>query len=250
MQQWNNKPDTEREIDLARLGRVLIKRAWLIVAVALLFGVAAFVYSSAFIAPTYRSYFTAYVNNRMNTDTGVNTSTSDLTASMGLVYVYQSIMTSRSVLAPAAEACGVSYSKIAGSVTAQVSETAPVVMVIVETESPKLSLQLAQKIAELAPSKVAEVVDGSSMRIIDEPIAPKGKASPNNMKNAFMGALAGLILAALACLAVDLVYDHVQNTEDIERRYNVPVIGHIPDMHQAEKKGDRYGYRKAGADRR
>lgn len=250
MQQWNNKPDTEREIDLARLGRVLIKRAWLIVAAALLCGVFTFAYSAAFIPPTYRSYFTAYVNNRMNTDTGANTSTSDLTASMGLVYVYQDIMTSRSVLAPAAEACGVSYGQIAGSVKAGVSDTAPVVTVVVETENPKLSLQLAQKIAELAPAKVAEVVDGSSMRIIDEPIAPGGKASPNNAKNGLLGALFGLIFAALACVVVDLVYDHVQNTEDIERRYNVPVIGHIPDMLHAGKSADRYSYRKAGADRR
>lgn len=250
MQQWNSKPDVEREIDLVRLGRVLIKRAWLIVAVALLFGAVAFIYSAAFIAPTYRSYFTAYVNNRLNTDTGANTSTGDLTASMGLVHVYQGIMTSRSVLAPAAEACGVSYGKIVGSVKASVSDTAPVVTVVVETESPKLSLQLAQKIAELAPGKVAEVVDGSSMRIIDEPMAPGGKSSPDNMRNALAVALVGLLLSALTCVIVDLVYDRVQNSEDIEYRYDVPVIGHIPDMLQAEKNGDRYGYRRAGADRR
>ena len=254
MQQWNNRTDTERELDLTRIGQVLLKRAWLIVAVAVLFGVATYIYSALFITPKYRSYFTAYVNNRLTTEAGVNpginTSTGDLTASMGLVYVYQSIITSRSVLEPAAEACGVPYAQIGGSVSASVAENAPVLTVVVDSPSPKLSMEMAQKIAELAPAKVAEVVDGSSMRIIDEPTAFRNAVSPNKARNAMIGAAFGLLVTALFCVVSDLVYDDVQNSADLERRYNIPVIGRIPDMVQAEKTGDRYGYRKAGTERK
>lgn len=250
MQHWNKSTETERELDLARIGRVLLKRAWLIVAVSLVMALVSFIWSALFITPTYQSYFTAYVNNRMNTDTGVNTSTGDLTASMGLVYVYQDIITSRSVLSAAAEECGTDYNRVLNGVSAYVSETAPVVTVVVETTSPKLSLKLAQKIAELAPSKVAEVVDGSSMRIIDEPVAPTGKHSPNNLKNALLGAAAGLVVAVLVCIISDVIHDDVQDGADLERRYSVPVIGHIPDMFMAEKSVDRYNYRKAGTERK
>jgi hypothetical protein len=48
----------------------------------------------------------------------------------------------------------------------------------------------------------------------------------------------------------DLVYDTVQSGEDMERRYGVPAIGHIPDVFQAERQDDRYGYKMTGGDRR
>lgn len=249
MKHTGAKFENSREIDLTQMGKVFLKYLWLILAIAIIFGLFSFGYSKLFIKPTYRSYFTAYVNNKI-TGTGVNTSTGDLTASMGLVYVYQDIITSRSVLMQAAEACGTSYSKIAGCVGASVSETAPVVTVVVETTDRKLSLKVAQAIAEIAPAKVAEVVDGSSMRIIDEPLAPKGQASPNSTRKFVNGFLIGFALAALALVLRDLVYDTVQSGEDIERRYGIPEIGHIPDMFQAERQNERYGYKLTGGNRK
>lgn len=249
MQHNNIKIETGREIDLGHLGRIFIKRLWLIVAVSILCGICSYSYSKLFIKPTYESYFTAYVNNKI-ADTGVNTSTGDLTASMGLVYVYQDIMTSRSVLQQAAKDCGTTYAAIKGSVRASVSETAPVVRVTVNTTNKKLSLKIAQRIAELAPGKVAEVVDGSSMRVIDEPVLATGKASPNSSKHATTGAMIAFMFATVLFVFRDLVYDTVQSTEDIERRYSVPVIGNIPDVYQAERSLERYGYRMAGGKRK
>ena len=250
MQQVKKKNEIEREIDLARIGQVLLNKSWLIVVVTLLFGIAAFLYSSWFITPKYQAYFKAYINNRISNESAIHTSTGDLTASMGLVYVYQDIIISRSVLAPAAEACNAQYTKVAKGVVASVSQEAPVVTVVVETDNPKLSLEVAKKIAELAPAKVAEVVEGSSMKLIDEPVAIKNPTSPNKTNNTLIGLAIGFVLSVLGIVVVDLVYDYVQGTADLERRYSLPVIGQIPDMLQAEKTGERYGYRKTGVERK
>ena len=243
----SNKIEIKREIDLGHLTGVFLKRFWAILFVAILVAGGFFVHAKVFVKPTYRSYFTAYVNNR-NTNTAANTSSGDMTASMGLVYVYQDIITSRSVLERAAKSCGTTYSQISGCVTASVSETAPVVTVIVETESERLSQQLAEKIAEYAPDKVAEVVDGSSMRVIDHPVAPKGKASPNVSRRTSTGFLIGFVLATILFVFRDLIYDTVQSGDDLERRYSVPVIGNIPDAYQAERAGEHYGYGRKGAE--
>ena len=249
MQNTNANIEVNKEINLNQLGRIFLKRLWLILTVAVVVGLGTFIYSKTFVKPTYRSYFTAYVNNKIS-DTGVNTSSGDLTASMGLVYVYEDIMTSRSVLQQAAEACGTTYSKVSGCVKASVSDTAPVVKVMVETTDRKLSLRLAQKIAEIAPSKVADVVDGSSMRIIDEPVAPGGKASPNSGRDAITGFSVGFLIATLVLVFIDLAYDTVQGNEEMEQRYSVPVIGHIPDVYLAERTKEHYGYKMTGGNRR
>ena len=249
MQHTSANIEVNKEVNLTQLGKIFLKRVWLIVAIAVIFGVTSFVYSKLFIKPTYRCYFTAYVNNKIS-DTGVNTSTGDLTASMGLVYVYEDIMTSRSVLQQAAEACGTTYGRISGCVKANVSETAPVVTIVVETTDKKLSLRLAQKIAEIAPIKVAEVVDGSSMRIIDEPVAPSGPSSPNSTKNGLSSLMVGFLLATAVFVFIDLAYDTVQGNEEMEQRYGVPVIGHIPDAYVAERTKEHYGYKMTGGNRR
>lgn len=249
MQQNNTKIETGKEIAFGHIGKLFIKHIWLSLIVAVVFSLGFFIYSKLFVKPTYQSYFTAYINNKI-ADTGVNTSSGDLTASMGLVYVYQDIITSRSVLEQAAKECNTSYGNIAGCVKASVSDTAPVVSVVVETTSRKLSLKLAQKIAEIAPAKVAEVVDGSSMRIIDEPVAPSGSVSPNSKKNLVVGFLVGFLLAAVICVLRDLIYDTVQSDEEMESRYGVPVIGHIPDVFQAERTMERYGRKMTGGERR
>lgn len=250
MQQIKKKNETEREIDLTRLGQVLLKKSWLIVVVTLLFGLGSYIYSALFITPMYKAYFTAYVNNRISNENAIHTSTGDLTASMGLVYVYQDIITSRSVLASAATACDASYPMVANGVKASVNQDAPVVTVVVETEDPELSLAVAQQIAELAPIKVAEVVEGSSMKIIDSPAVIRSPSSPNMKTNVLIGFAIGFVLATLSIIVVDLFYDYVQGVADIERRYSLPVIGQIPDMLQAEKSGENYGYRKAGVERK
>ena len=94
------------------------------------------------------------------------------------------------------------------------------------------------------------VVDGSSMRIIDEPVAPSGQASPNSVRNGLSSFVIGFLLATVLLVFMDLVYDTVQGNEDIESRYGVAVIGHIPDMFQAERATERYSYKVSGGNRR
>ena len=217
----------ERSIDLLRLAQVIWKRAWLILLVALLCGVIVFAYSKIFIAPSYRSSFTAYVNNRINTaeGQGSTTSSADITASRSLTYLYQEIIRSRSVLMSAASECGVqmSYSQLLKNVSTSVATNAAIISVSVDAPSAQEAEQLAR------------VVDGSSMRIVDYPIKPVAPFAPNSMEHAMLGFLVGLLLAVLCVILFDLIVDKVESPKEMEIRYDIAVVGIIPDMHQADK---------------
>lgn len=229
----------ERSIDLLRLVQVLWKRAWLILLVALLCGVIVFAYSKLFIAPSYRSSFTAYVNNRINTAEGQgnSTSTADITASRSLTYLYQEIIRSRSVLMSAAAECGVqmSYSQLLKNVSTSVATNAAIISVSVDAPSAQEAELLASAIAAVAPEQVARVVDGSSMRIVDYPIKPVAPFAPNSMEHAMLGFFVGLLLAVLCVILFDLIVDKVESPKEMEIRYDIAVVGIIPDMHQADK---------------
>lgn len=251
MQYWYGNTE-EVPIDLWRLLQALWKRIWIIIFTAVIFGTTCFIYSAFFVTPTYRASFTAYVNNRINVDGAGSTSTSDLNASIGLTYLYEEIITSRSVLTDAADNCGLqcSYPELSRMVKTSISESAAIITVFVEDTNPERAAQLATAIAEVAPQHVARVVDGSSMRIVDAPVKPTSKFAPNNARNAMIGAIAGIVLAISVIVIVEIVNDTVKDGEELEKRYQIVVVGDIPDMQLAEKTRGNYGYRKVGSGRK
>ena len=233
-----------REVDIQRLLRLLWKRAWIIVLATVMAGVLTAVFSTVFIDPTYRTSFKAYINNKEITEETITTSTSDLSASKGLMHVYREIVMSRSVLTEAAQNCGLydeGYSLVASMVKAYVSNDAPVLTVYVETKDPELSQRFAEAIAEVAPKQVAQVVAGSTMKLIDKPYTPKNPYSPNIFSNTVYGALIGMVLVILLLIGVDMIYDKVLEEDDFEGRYHLPVVGRIPDLQIAQKNDTRYG---------
>ena len=253
MNEWQNnvQQTEEREIDILRLLQILWKRAWLIGLVTVIAFVAAYLYSALFITPTYRSDFTAYVDNRMTTaEQNGSTTTSDLNASIYLTYLYEDIIVSRSVLNDAAAKCNLDYSykALKNMVSTSVADDAALITVSVIAEDPVVAKDLAAAIADVAPGHVARMKEGSSMRILDAPILPESKHAPSNAKNAMLGGVIGFVLIAVLVLVVDLVNDIVRDGEELERRYNMIVIGTIPDLAAMDKEqgGYAYGYGKAG----
>ena len=247
MNEWQNNPHQpeEREIDIMRLLIIIWKRAWLIGLVTAIFLVGSYLYSALFITPTYRSDFTAYVDNRITTTEGNgSTTTSDLNASIYLTYLYEDIILSRSVLNDAAAKCNlnIAYKSLRNMVTTSVADDAALITVSVVADDPVVARDLAVAIAEVAPAHVSRMKEGSSMRILDAPLLPTSKYAPSNTKNAMLGAVIGFVLITVSVLAGDLINDIVRGSDELERRYNVVVIGTIPDLATAEKNSENYGY--------
>ena len=245
MEEKNIRNNEEMEIDLQRVFSVLLSKAWLIGLVTAIFLVGAYLYSALFITPTYRSDFTAYVDNRITTnETNGSTTTSDLNASIYLTYLYEDIILSRSVLNDAAAKCNlnIAYKSLRNMVTTSVADDAALITVSVVADDPVVAQDLAVAIAEVAPAHVSRMKEGSSMRILDAPLLPTSKYAPSNTKNAMLGAVIGFVLITVAVLAGDLINDIVRGADELERRYNVVVIGTIPDLSSAEKNPENYGY--------
>ena len=250
MQNIKNEQATAREIDVLRLLRMLWKKVWIIVGVMGIFAILSWAYSSLMIQPMYRTSFSAYINNREITDETTNnsTTTSDLNASRGLMYVYEDIVASRTVLQKAAAKCGFRISSSMVSVVT--AESAPILTVYVTTNDPVHSQQLAEAIADVAPDQVAEVVKGSTMTLIDPPFTPSRPYSPNIMRNVIYSMILGLLTAVVALVIIDVVYDNVLEGDDLENRYHIPVVGRIPDYQIAQRNDSRYGQPKERGVRR
>lgn len=237
---YMKKQRPEETVDLGHFARALWRRMWVIVLATALCGIGTFFVSKTMINPTYQSSFTTYVNNKMEIDSMGSTSVSDLNASYGLAYVYQEIITSRSVVEEAVDYCkrNGTYPQrqnVYYSITAEVADKAPVITVYVEADDPEFALVLANAITQVAPGHVERVVEGSSMHIIDKAKRAAAPSSPDNGQNALLGAAIGMMVACLSLIALEFYMDKVQGAEDLERRYEIPVLGVIPNIERAYK---------------
>ncbi len=246
----NRESAAQYTINIAAIGKILLRRIWIIVLVTILCFGGMLLYSETMITPTYVSSFTCYINNRINMDNIGSTSVNDLNASMGLAFFYQEIIVSRSVLQDAVKIADadMTYAELYHKVTTEVSENAPVITVMVEDTDPERAAKLASAIADAAPIHGKRIVEGSSLQIVDEPIANYGRYSPNSLQNALAGGFAGMLLCMVALVLIEILNDRVQSGEDLELRYNITVLGTIPDIEQAQKNQSSGFYGKKGGE--
>lgn len=247
----NIADEEEGVIDLRPLFRALWKGAWVIALAAVLAGILAFLGTKFFVTPTYRTSFTAYVHNRITTEGMTAVSSSDLSAAKSLVNTYAEILKSRTVLDEAAQAGGLSYtySQMKEMVSTSVSTDTGIVTVYVTSADPVKARDLAEAIANTAPSRMAAIVEGSSMQILDPPVLPTGIYTPNYEKNTLLGILTGAFLAAVLIVLRELLDDRVKDEQTLEARFGLPVLGTIPDLTEAAGKGGQYGYSRKGGGR-
>lgn len=232
----NKKTNT---IDFMQLARALWHRAWLIVIAALLFGCVAYAGTKFLIVPTYRTSFTAYVNNSNGQGNKTTLENSDVTAARSLVSTYSAILTSPPVLEDAAAEAGIdfSYDQLIEMVSTSIVDDTEIIQVNVTMDDPADAAAFAVAMANNAPEYVAKIVEGSSMQVIAMPKLPTSIYAPSYVGNTAKGFLLGAVLAAALIVLLEVVDDRVKNEEELEHRYGIAVMGTIPDLAAAKKDG-------------
>ena len=224
--------------------KAIWKNFWIVVLVTLLSGVLTFVGTKLLVKPTYRTNFTAYVNNKKEVDLASLTS-SDVAASQALVTSYSQIITSRSVLTSAAKSLGLDYGygKLKSMVSTEVSKKSEIITVYVVSQDPEEAFRLASAVERKALEYTEKIVEGSSMKIIDDPVYSNSVFRPNYLKRSLVGALVGLFLTVLIICIRQITNDTIRDENEFSQRYAIPIVGVIPDMLNVDKnKGGYYYY--------
>lgn len=239
----------EFEIDIIELLRHLWKKVLIIALVALLCGSATFGYTAFLAEPEYEATASMYVNNSSFSlgATSFSISSSDLSASNSLVSVYLYILESRTTLEEVIQAADLTYTpdelkKMIS--TRSVDKTGAFEVTITSTNPAEVEL-IANSIAQILPDRIAEIVDGTSVRIVDYAIIPSQRSGPSILLNTALGILVGGFLSAV-WIAVRYLLDDtgrmmIQSVDDLRAMYpEIMVLATIPDMRQSEKKHSYY----------
>ena len=224
-------------IDLRDYGRMLLKRIWIVVLCVVLLGATTFVYTKVAVDPVYEARISVYVNNSSQKGSSY-VSSSDLAVARVLAETYVNIIQSDRVLDQVITRTGLNLTaeQLRSLITAEPVNETEMFNVVVTTTMPQVSADLANMIAEVAPGVIAEIIEGSSAKIIDYAKVPEKPASPGAARNALVGAVLGLVLACGAVFLEMILDTRIQTEEDLMRLSAMPVLGSIPDMNDTPKK--------------
>lgn len=237
------------EIDVARLLRAMLHRMWAILLAGFIFAGAGFAAAAYLITPKYEAEALMYVNNSSSLQGGSSypISSSELTAAQSLVDTYIAILKTRTTLNDVIKTkqLDLTYEEILEMISSDAVNNTEVFSIRITSDDPQEAAVIANGIAEILPDKISEIVDGSSVRIVDYAVTPSEKSSPSIIKYTAIGFVIGAIIAC-AVIVIRTLLDTLIHDEDyLLHAYDLPVLAVIPDHFKNNDSQNYYKYSRS-----
>lgn len=235
-------------IDIMHILKTLWTKVWIIALCGLLTAGVGFSIATFAIAPTYSSNIKLYVNNSSFSlgNTNFSISSSEIIAAQSLVKTYGEILNSRSTLERVIEKADVDYTykSLSGAITYAPSNDTEIMLVTVTTNDPYEASKIANTIAEVLPVRIAEIIDGASMEVVDSAVPDINKVGPSITSYTAVGLFLGIFLAGGLIVIYAINDDTIHNEEYILNTYEFPILGKVPDLLHSGSRSYSYYYRK------
>ena len=247
MHETVNERMTGIDIDLQGLLFAYMRKWWIILICLVLGAAIALGITYQFVTPMYQARISIYVNNNKSSENKEYLSSADLSASQRLVNTYVSIAKSERVLEKISENLNGEYSAqwLSRAISAAQQNDTEIFCIYVLHEDPVEAARIANTAADVAPGEIAELIEGTSARVIDHAKVPTSRYSPSYSSMALLGGALG-VLAAVVFLTIHYLSDmRIKNENDLTELYPLPVLGRIPNFDIASSESS-YGYSNAG----
>lgn len=246
MNEIETQKNEEIEIDLGRVFRAVMDRAWLVAIVSVVCAVLVFVGTFFFITPQYKAAAMFYVNNNAFSvgDASLSISNGDLVTSRGLVDSYIVILNTRETLNDVIDYAGANrgYIELRGMISAEAVNETEIFQVSVTSPDPQEAERIANAIAYILPKRIGTIIDGTSAKVVDAAIVPSAPSSPSYTKNTLVGFLLGFVLT-VGIIALREIFDiTIRSEEDATQVCAHPILAAVPDMAAPSKGGSYYAY--------
>lgn len=111
-----------------------------------------------------------------------------------------------------------------------------------KTQNAELSARICTIMTEVAPDILMRVVKAGSVEVIGEAIPAASPSSPSFPTNSAIGFLLGAVLVLVAVTIRFLTDNRVKDEEGLRQRFEIPVLGQVPNFDKVSKDGYKYGY--------
>ena len=243
-------------IDIMHIIRTVWYKLWILILCGVLAGGIGFSMAKFVIAPEYSSSIMLYVNNSSISlnDVGFSLSSSDISAAQSLVKTYNVLLKNRTTLQRVIEETDVSYDweELYDMIEASSVNETEIMRVTVTSKDPYEAQKIANGIATVLPQRVTEIVEGTSMEVVDSAVANTQKVSPSITKYTAIGFILGIFVSLTVVVIYALMDNTIHDEDYVLQTYNYAILAKVPDLLEADgKKYDyKYGYSQSSKTRR
>lgn len=240
------------EIDLLRLMGALWRHGIAISLAAILCAGIGFSLAYWVIPAKYQASALLYVNNSSVSVGNTSISLSDLSASQTLVDTYIAILNTRLTLNDVIEQAKVDYTfeELEEMVEAKAVNGTEIFEVTVTSKDPEEAERIANTVVKVLPDKIAQVMDGSSVRTVDLAVVPEKKSSPSCAMYTVVGGLIGLLFSCGIVVLWELLDEQIRSEDELLQSYDLPVLAAIPDMMTVQARKSYGSYYAKAAERK
>ena len=241
----NNEPVRQEDtIDLLELAKILLHRWIIIFVITVLTAVGCF----SFYHFTTDTKYSATIKMFVNADSlsvSDTISISSLNASSSLVPIYKEILSTHLVLDKVGKLLandgyeGIDYYYLLGNgmISCTALNGTPIFQITVTDTDPERAIKIANTIAKVLPTEIANIIDGSSARIVDSALSAE-RLSRGVLKNSAIGAMLAFVIMCFIIIMNDyFLNDSISDVKYLEETFpDIPVLGNIPRAQARDRK--------------
>lgn len=235
----NDMPSSEQEgrevnIDLMQIAGLLWSRKFIILAVMAVAAALAFVKVTFFTADVYTAEGVLYVSNRTELTQTAETDMvygSNIDTSRMMSETYMEILSTRAFFTDVSKAMGGVYTwdQIRAMMSIAVVNETELLKITVRSGSAEDAYLVANTIINQATQKLGGIFDGGEIKIVEDAVYPEVPNDKGLSRVMLIAIFIGFILSCGVIIVLNFFDDTIHRSEDITRRYNIPVLGELPD---------------------
>ncbi len=232
------------EIDLLDMIKLLWHNLWIILVSMVLCGSILFTSVMFLVTPQYTASAMLYVNNSSISvgSSSISISASQISAARSLLDLYVIILESRTTLEQAIEKAELpySYAELRDIVSANAVNETEIFTISATCDNADDAKLIVDTLVDILPERISDILDGSSVRLVDSAVRPVSRSSPSYTRFGMIGVILGAVVSCAFIIIRDLMNNAVDDEDYLRSRYNIPLLAVIPDAFNTS--GKPYGY--------
>lgn len=216
------------DLTFIEIVNVLIRRFKIIILFSVLGLLIFYIYNHYIISPEYTSSAQLYVDQSEISD---NADLNQLTYAQKVVTTYITFLKTTPFYERVSTKCGLAYTpnQLKKMTDIQDIDNTEIFKISVTTGSANDSYKIVRCMQELAPLIITQFKRDAQITVVDPAKYPGAPSGPNIFLNTILGGLFGFFLSLLSIFLWEVLNVKVKNQADLKNKYDIPVLGTIPD---------------------
>lgn len=227
----------EETISLGELFSILKRSKWLIVSLAIIAALIAFLVSSFVISPTYEASTQVLVAPKQGENMPLDNS--QIQSSVTLVNTYRVIIQSPAILEQVQENVVGAPDNISNLITVNSEQNSQVINIKVQHTNPVLATDIANEISDVFSKEVPELMSVDNVKVLSNASVPMLPVKPNILLNTAIATVLGLMIGVAIAFLKVVLDRRIKTEQDVENILELPVLGSIPVIDKVEMRQQR-----------